>query len=166
MNRSRPFEPPDTHHLKAGWGWLELGDHIAANEELEKISPELRAHPDALELRWQIYAKAKHWEAALDIGRALAQLVPASPVGWINQAYALHAMKRTKEAWDTLLPVAEQFVEPTGAYNLACYAAQLGNLTIAQEWLRTAFEIGGTEFKLMALADEDLQPLWDRIAQM
>jgi hypothetical protein len=26
---------------------------------LEQITPELRGHPDVLEIRWQIYAKAK-----------------------------------------------------------------------------------------------------------
>src|SRR5690349_10510510 len=54
-----PLEPPDSHHLAAAQGWLELGNHAEANNELERISPTLRAHPDALEVSWQIYAAAK-----------------------------------------------------------------------------------------------------------
>lgn len=58
---------PDTHHLAAAQGWLQLGNHVEANEELEQIAPSLRSHPDVLELRWQIYAKAEKWDACLDI---------------------------------------------------------------------------------------------------
>ena len=54
--RIPPLEPPDSIHLKAAEGWLELGNQPEANEELEKIAPELRVHPDVLEIRWQIYA--------------------------------------------------------------------------------------------------------------
>ena len=50
----------DTHHLSAAQGWLELGSHLEADKELDEITPELRVHPDVLEIRWQIYAKEKH----------------------------------------------------------------------------------------------------------
>ena len=53
------LQHPDTLHLRAATGWLELGNHLEANEELEKITPQLGAHPDLLEVRWQIYAAAK-----------------------------------------------------------------------------------------------------------
>ncbi len=33
----RPVAPPDSLHLQAAQGWLELGNHIEANEELENI---------------------------------------------------------------------------------------------------------------------------------
>jgi hypothetical protein len=32
---------PDLHHLRAASGWLELGNHFAANEESEEIMPRL-----------------------------------------------------------------------------------------------------------------------------
>jgi hypothetical protein len=35
----KPLEPPDSIHLEAAQGWLELGNHIEADEELEKTSP-------------------------------------------------------------------------------------------------------------------------------
>jgi hypothetical protein len=53
---------PDTLHLQAARGWLELGNHLEANEELEKITASLRAHPAVLEVRWRIYAKAEKWK--------------------------------------------------------------------------------------------------------
>ena len=61
-------------HLEAAQGWLELGNHEEANEELELIDAPLRSHPDVLEVRWGIYAKVKNWEACLDIGKAMVKL--------------------------------------------------------------------------------------------
>jgi hypothetical protein len=46
-------------------------------------------------------------------------------------------------------------------YNLACYAAQLGDLVAAGDWLAQAFKLGNAkEIKLQALEDPDLAPLW------
>ena len=42
---------PDPMHLKAAAGWIQLGDYDSANDELEKIRADWRAHPDVLELR-------------------------------------------------------------------------------------------------------------------
>jgi hypothetical protein len=33
------LQPPDSHHLNAAVGWLELGNDIEATEELDKIKP-------------------------------------------------------------------------------------------------------------------------------
>ena len=53
------MQPPNSHHLEAAQGWLELGNHEEANEELELIDAPLRSHPDVLEARWGIYAKGQ-----------------------------------------------------------------------------------------------------------
>ena len=56
-----PLTPPNSIHLEAAQGWLELGNHQEAFDELEEIEPELRGHPDVLELRWYIYQRAEKW---------------------------------------------------------------------------------------------------------
>ena len=123
------LEPPDKFHVVAAQGWLELGDHIAANDELEKVSAHLRAHPDVLDVRWQIYARAEKWEACADIAEAIIKLDPNRPDAWIHRSYALHELGRTQEAFDQLLPVTDKFPKVwTIAYNLSCYCAQLGRL--------------------------------------
>ena len=48
----------DAKHLLAAEGWLELGNHLAANDELENITPLFRAHPEVLEVRHNIFALA------------------------------------------------------------------------------------------------------------
>jgi tetratricopeptide (TPR) repeat protein len=166
----KPLEPPDSIHLTAAEGWLGLGNQIEAFEELEQISPQLRVHPDVLELRWQIYAKEAKWEACVDIARALTKLAPARPHGWIHLAYSLRRAKNggLLAALGALSPIATKFPQtPTIPYNLACYDCQLGNLREARRWLEKAFNIGDSkQLKLMALDDPDLEPLWANIGKV
>jgi hypothetical protein len=91
----------DQRHLEAAEGWIEFGNQIEANEELENITPENRSHPAVLEVRWQIYAKAKKGDAALEIASALIQLVPKLPLGWAHRSYSLHELKRNRSAAPT-----------------------------------------------------------------
>ena len=86
----KPLPPPDKHHLRAAQGWLELGNALEANEELERIAPELRAHPDVLEVRWHIYAHAKKWDACVDIAEAIIKLAPNRPDGVDSPLVRLH----------------------------------------------------------------------------
>lgn len=74
--RINPLEPPDTHHLLAADGWLELGNFQEANEELDKIILDFRTHPVVLSVRYEIYAKSKKWDEAAEIAGALVKLIP------------------------------------------------------------------------------------------
>jgi predicted Zn-dependent protease len=161
----KPLEPPDTLHLQAALGWIELGNHSEADAELDNITASLRAHPDVLKVRWEIYAAAKKWEAAIDIAATVVQLDPDDPLGWVHWSYALHELKRTAEASDNLLRVVDKFPDdPTIRYNLACYECQLGRMEQAKSWLEKALKLGGAKkMKLAALDDPDLQPLWKEI---
>jgi len=158
----KPLSTPDSHHLRAAQGWLELGNHKEANAELERIAPELRSHPDVLDLLWHIDAQSNKWTACVDIADALVKLDPNQPDAWIHRSYALHRVKRTQEAFDLLLLVANKFPKIwTIPYNLACYSAQLGRLDESQVWLKTAMTIDEDFVKLAAIDDPDLKPLWD-----
>jgi predicted Zn-dependent protease len=164
----KPLELHDQRHLDAAQGWFELGNCVEATEELEQITPEMRGHPSVLEVRFHIYAAAKKWEYAAEIARAIAEFAPDNPFGFIHQAYSLHELKRTQEAWNVLLPVVDKFPkEYVIRYNLACYACQLGNLKEARAWLKKASDLAGTkQIELMALEDADLKPIWKEIGQI
>ena len=155
--------PPDLHHLKATQGWVELGAWDVANDELENITPQLRAHPDVLKLRFNIYVMAKHFELAIAAADSVVRFLPEEPEGWIDRSFALHEMDRTAEAQENLRPAVEEF--PTKweiCYNLACYACQLGEMDEARAFLERAIALGDAEkVKLMALDDPDLSPLFD-----
>ncbi|MGO8837547.1 MAG: TPR end-of-group domain-containing protein [Limisphaerales bacterium] len=158
----KPLPAPDSHHLSAAQGWIELGNDREASEELEQITPQLRAHPDVLEVRWHIYARAKKWDACVDIAGAIIKLDPNRPDAWIDRSFALHELKRTQEAFDQLLPVAKKFPKVwTIPYNLACYCAQLGRLDDCQAWFKQAMAIDEQTVKRAAIDDPDLKPLWD-----
>ena len=164
----KPLEPADLQHLRSAQGWLELGDHLAANDELEKITARLRAHPDVLKLRWRVYAKAKKWDVCLEIARTLTEMEPDKPGGWIDYAQSLHRLNRTQEANDLLASVVSRFPKQTTLYyHLAVYACHLQLLREAWSWLERAFEIGDArQIKLKALDDPDLEPLWTDIAEV
>jgi len=154
------LNPPDSHHLQAAIGWLELGDHLEANEELENITPQMRVHPDVLDIRWEIYAKEKKWEACVDIAAASVKLDPYRPSGWIQRSFALHELKRTEEAFDNLLPAIERFSDLwTIPYNLACYCSQLQRFEEAKTWFKKAMTIDEETVKRAAVDDPDLEPL-------
>ena len=160
----RSLKPPDTFHLSAAIGWLGLGNHLEANEDLEKITPALRAHPDVLEVRYDIYARAKKWEACVDIGNALIQAVPNRASAWIQRSLASYFMKRPQEAYDQLLPAAQRFPKLwTIPYNLACYCAQLGRLEECKEWFAKAMAVDEKMVRQAAVDDPDLAPLWDNM---
>ena len=161
-----PLEHPDVLHLNAAQGWLELGNATEASAELEKLVPSAREHPDVLEVRWQIAVKGRRWAEALGVADAICRLAPANAVGWIHRSYCLHELSRTKEAWESLLPIAERFPkEWLICYNLACYSCQLGWLEEAKTWFMRAIELGDPlAVNRLAAEDPDLKPLFQQKA--
>ena len=71
-----PISPPDLHYFRAAQGWLELGNLLEANAELGKIAPEMRLHPDVLEVQWHICFKVNQMRACLEIGSILVRVAP------------------------------------------------------------------------------------------
>lgn len=69
----------------------------------------MREHPHDLEDRWQVYAAAKKWDAALDIAVALKKLVLSHPAGWLLRSQALREMGRTQEACSVLRSASARF---------------------------------------------------------
>jgi tetratricopeptide (TPR) repeat protein len=161
------LQPPDCHHLSAAIGWLELGNPPEARLELERLSPESRGRPDALEVDWLICAERGDWDHGLAAAERLIRADPQRANGWLHRSYALRRVAGggLQAAWEALLPAHEKFPhEPIIAYNLSCYACQLGKLEAARTWLRRALAVGGVEsVKGMASRDADLQPLWGEL---
>jgi hypothetical protein len=156
------------HVLSAAQGWLELGlpgDSIA---ELDKLPAGLGTRPEALELRWSALARQEHWDAAFAVAIQEVSLHPDTVEGWIRRSYAARRKRGggLAEAADLLLPAVTRFPgEAVVRYNLACYAACSGKVDEAWTWFCKALAVGeGAELRAMALADEDLRPIWPKIA--
>ena len=165
------LHPPDLHHLRAAIGWLELGNATEAGEEIARLSPEALDNPNVLGVRWQICAATQSWEAGRDVAERQVAVAPERVDGWIHRAYAIRRAKNggLEKARDALLPAVTRFPkEPLIPYNLACYAARSGLLEEAWTWLQKALQAGGEKpvIQALGLADEDLQPLWDRLRNL
>ncbi len=163
------LEPPDSHHLSAATGWLELGNAVEAGTELEKVAPQFQSHPDVLAVRYDLHAAAGRWEAAAEIAGTLTRLAPDQPGVWISLAYATRrksggGITRARailiQAWQTF--PEEKII----AYNLACYDCQSGDLNAARSWLKKACQLGDArQVKNMALQDPDLEALWAELRE-
>jgi predicted Zn-dependent protease len=170
----RGLQPPDSHHLSAAQGWLGLGNHTEANAELEKIALTLRAHPSVLATRLEIYARAAKWDVAAEIAAALVKVQPKEPMAWITLAYATRRKLGggIPQAKEVLTPAQKRFPKVwLIPYNLACYECVLGNMGQAKLRLAEAFTLAQNqkcfdEYKLMALEDPDLEPLWGYLDEL
>lgn len=164
------LEPPDSHCLDAAIGWLGLGCAADARAELANISRANRNHPRVLDARWALCAHDKNWKAALAVAELELKFAPADAGGWLHRAYALRRVSGggLGQAWDALLPAADKFPdEPVIAYNLSCYACQMQQLETAWRWLERAMAAGRKDMiRQMALADDDLKPLWAEIKDL
>jgi Flp pilus assembly protein TadD len=164
------LEPPDSHLLDAAIGWLGLGCAADARAELANISAAAQNHPAVLETRWTLCAHEQLWSDALEVACAELVTAPDDAAGWLHRAYALRRVRDggLAQAWDALLPAAKKFpAEPVIAFNLSCYACQMHKLDAAREWFYRAVATGKKEvIKQMALADDDLQPLWKEILDL
>lgn len=162
------LQPPDTHHWSAAEGWLELGNYREALAELDLISAGEQRRLEVLSLRWNITAQLKQWEACVALADTILELAPKQVFGWIHRSFALHELKRTREARDLLLPAVKRFPKSqTIPYNLACYECQLGDLAAARDWFRRALQLRNpSALRTQALADIDLKPLWPEIQKI
>ena len=164
------LEPSDLHHLNAALGWLGLDNPADARVELDAIAPAQQPHPAVLEARWLLCVHEKNWRDALAVAEKELAAALDDCAGWLHRAYALRRLPDggLSRAWDALLPAAEKFPkEPAIAFNLACYACQMQQLDQARRWLQRAMKIGGREaIRKMALADDDLKPLWVEIREL
>ena len=159
---------PDKRHLEAAEGWLGLGCFKEADEELTHLAAEYRAHPYVLEMCYKIYSESGKWEMAAETAQSLTEALPKNQWGYFYKAYALHELKRTREAYDTLKAVIRKFPKhQTMHFNLACYSCVLGDLKEAMQWLKKAINLPGEKnIREFALKDRDLEPLWKEIGEM
>ena len=154
---------PDRQHWEAAVGYTELEMYLDADGELEKIDPLNRAAPEVLAVRLEIYRGLEKWELMAQIAKKLADF-QADQIQWIvSAAYAIRRAESIEAAREILLNAHPRFPgEAIIPYNLACYQAQLGDLRSAKDYLAQAFQINA-KWRLAALDDVDLQPLWETL---
>lgn len=149
--------------LQTASGYLELGMFQEANDELEALPPELEDSRQVLELRAEIYQRTDAWELLRGVGGCLVHHWPEEAQHWIWLACGTRLCRSMPEAEQILVNALRLHdAKPMIHYNLACYAAQSGNLDLARERLIRAFDLE-PDARIMALDDPDLKPLWGEL---
>ena len=119
-----------------------------------------------LGLRLEIYRTAQKWKMMEVVASKLKRRQPDDPVHWNNLAFSIRRKDSIKAPQILLLEALEKF--PNDAmtrYNLGCYACKLGDLEDAKKLAGEAIKMD-SKFKLLALEDADLEPLWDSHASV
>ena len=150
--------------LKASIGYLELGMLEEAAGELENLPPEDRTSSAVLCVRMEIYRSAKKWSLMEVVARELWKRHQDDPVNWNNLAWVVRRKDSIEAAQIILLEALEKFPnDAMTTYNLGCYACLLGDMKAAKRFVGDAIKLD-SKYKLMALDDADLEPLWGMMA--
>jgi len=159
-----PLESEDSRRLIAAEGYLELGMPLDAMEELELIATDGRHVPEVLVLQMEVYRQLKKWDLMQVLASRLAKNDPDEVQWAVSWAFATRRADSIESAQRVLLHALERHpFEPILHFNLGCYACQLGDLEGAKKRLAVAFELDSS-WRMLALKDEDLRPLWDFLA--
>jgi tetratricopeptide (TPR) repeat protein len=151
--------------LQAAVGYLELGMLVEANEEIENLAPELKTSSPVLGVRLEIYRAAEKWSLMEVVARELWKRHPDEPVYWNDLAWAVRRADSINAAQKILLDAVERFPgDALTHFNIACYACQLGDIELAKTRVGKAIQLDA-KFKMLALDDPDLEPLWKDIEE-
>jgi tetratricopeptide (TPR) repeat protein len=160
-----PLESPDQLRPRAAHGYIALGLFEEANGELEEIDLFCRHLPEVLVARLGIYHGLEKWELLAVVTKKLAEWNPNEPGFWVELAYATRRAESIHAAHAILTrAVGLHPNDGTIQFNLSCYEAQLGNLDRAKAHLKRAIDID-PEWRLAALEDPDLEPLWASLVE-
>ncbi len=146
--------------LEAAVGYLSLGLLEEAWDELDSLRPALRADNAVIELRIEILLKLERWKSARILAEGQAKRFPGNPAWWLQWASALRRERSIEEARGVLWEAAQR--HPACAliyYNLACYAAVLGDHEEAKGRLATAFALDD-KLRTIAIGDPDLEAIF------
>jgi lipopolysaccharide biosynthesis regulator YciM len=154
-----PLDPQAQRQLLAASGLSELGLYQEAVDELESLPVEIKETTVVLASWLELYQHWHKWAEALSVAQRLTELEPDEPNWAIALAYATRRTCGLRLAREVLQSAVEKFEHCAAIhFNLACYAAQLGELDEAKVRLTRAIELD-REFASLAKTDPDLAPI-------
>lgn len=157
-----PLGAEDQRRLDAAEGYLALGLLEPAGELLDAIPPERqRGRLDVLGLRLHICLLGQCWAGAAVIARYLVERQPQEPSWWIGWSVAVRHLDTAQTARAILQRAVRRGAVRRPAllhFNLACLAAQLGQLRSARGHLDRAIRLD-PGCRRRAAVEPDLEPL-------
>ena len=158
---SKPQTSDTIRALNAADGYLYFRMFDEALRELESIDVSEREEAAVLLARIRLLLHKRQWRSAESLSQHGADLHPEEGEFTVQRAFALHQMHKGEKAMQVLL-AAPDWIRRTGIlhYNLGCYEARLGDLSIARQCIDAAIQIN-EGIKKSARLDPDLQGLWN-----
>lgn len=160
-NHSRRHTEEATRALQAAEGYAFFRLFREALAELDAIPAVEQEDCDVMIARIRILLHLGRWRAAARLSAKGAALHDTEDEFMVQRAFALHKLNLGEQAAQVLLD-APEWIRRTGIlhYNLACYEARWGNLTVARQCVQAAIRIN-SEIKKNVRQDPDLAELWN-----
>ena len=160
-NTTKKHTAQMTRALQAAEGFMFFSLYREALAELGSIPECEKNDCDVMIARTRILLHLGHWRKAALLSAHGATLHFNEDEFTVQRAFALHQLKKGEQAARVLLD-APEWIRRTGIlhYNLACYEARWGNLTIARQCVQAAIELNSA-IKKNARQDPDLAALWN-----
>jgi thioredoxin-like negative regulator of GroEL len=160
-NNTKQHPEPTCRALQAAEGYVFFSLYREALKELDSIPEYEQDDCDVMIARIRVLLHLRRWRKAARLSARGAALHNTEDEFTVQRAFALHQMNLGEAAQRVLLD-APEWIRRTGIlhYNLACYEARWGNLTVARQCVQAAIEINAA-IKKNARQDPDLAELWN-----
>ncbi|HEY4283126.1 MAG TPA: hypothetical protein VGM62_08675 [Chthoniobacterales bacterium] len=163
-NSEIPIDIPQAKCLLAVEGYIELGMYAEAAAELTGLDSIYAALEQTLVLQLCVYAGLHQWKKAHKLSTALGERDPENPQWAIWAASATCRLQSVEAARGILLEALVDHPDNANIhYNLSCYETRLHHFHKAQRHLARAIQLD-PRFKLVAIDDVDLKPLWVKVS--
>jgi predicted Zn-dependent protease len=159
--RNRSHSREAQRALNAADGYLYLGLPDEALAEMEALPKEEQTDAAIMLARIRTLLHLKRWQDAEELSHSGETQHPDEDEFTVQRAFALHQLRQGDAAIEVLL-AAPDWIRRTGIlhYNLACYEARLGDLSIARQCINAAIQMNAAIQK-KARIDPDLAELWN-----
>jgi|ERR1700736_3186912 tetratricopeptide (TPR) repeat protein len=153
----------DVRHVRAAEGYVELGMFREADAELRELDSKCPILEETVVLKLCIYAGLHDWDKAQELASKLAEHDPDNAQWAIWSASAAYRLQSVETAKGILLQALETHPDNANIhYNLSRYETRLQHFKTARRHLARAIQLD-PRFKLVAIDDDDLQPLWIKL---
>jgi hypothetical protein len=162
LSNNTKQHPEDTcRALQAAEGYVFFKLYREALAELDSIAEYEQDDCDVMIARTRILLHLGHWRKVSQLSARGAALHSTEDEFTVQRAFALHQLNLGEQAARVLLD-APEWIRRTGIlhYNLACYEARWGNLTVARQCVQAAIQLNSA-IKKNARKDPDLAELWN-----
>ena len=147
--------------LRAAEGYVFFRLYRDGLSELDSILEFEQDDCDVMIARIRILLHLARWRKAARLSARGAAIHDSEDEFTVQHAFALHQLNLGEQAARVLLD-APEWIRRTGIlhYNLACYEARWGNITVARQCVQAAIQLNSA-IKKNARQDPDLAELWN-----